>query len=213
MKEETLGGELLDTETFPNRETALATLDWAAERNPGNWICHSRVAGDAALRIASATPGMDAEKASVCCLLHDIGRYVGVVRARHQIEGYRFCMERGWTDVARICLTHTYPLNDVRRYNEYWDVDEADKRFIETYVRNAEYTPYDYLAQLVDYLALPSGFCILEKRMVDVARRHGTDEGLVARWNRLFELKAYFDDKAGVNIYSLLPGIRENSIL
>lgn len=199
--------------TFPSWETATDTLDWAAERNPGNWVLHSRVAGDAARRIASAVPEMDAEKASICCLLHDIGRYVGVVRARHQIEGYRFCMERGWTDVARICLTHTYPIQDMRRYDEYWDVGEADKRFIESYIQNAEYSPYDFLAQLVDYLSLPAGFCILEKRMVDVVRRHGVDEGLVVRWNRLFELKAYFDRETGANIYSLLPGIQENSIL
>lgn len=197
---------------YPSREEALVTLAWAETRNPGNWIRHSRVAGDAAFRIASAVPGMDPERASICCLLHDIGRYVGVVRARHQIEGYRFCMERGWDEAARICLTHTYPLQDIRRYNEYWDIDENEKRFLADFILGADYTAYDRLAQLVDYLALPTGFCIIEKRMVDVGRRHGVDAGSIARWNRVFELKEEFDREIGGNLYMLLPGIAENSI-
>lgn len=197
---------------YPSYRTAAATLRWAETLNPGNWIRHSIVAGKAAARIAGAVPGMDVEKARVCCLLHDIGRYVGVVKARHQIEGYRFCMERGWEDVARICLTHTYPLNDIRRYNEYWDISDEEKKFLAEFIASAEYSDYDRLGQLVDYLALPTGFCIIEKRMVDVGRRHGVDAGVVQRWDKVFELKAYFDGLAGVNIYTLLPGITANSI-
>lgn len=197
---------------YPSYRTAAATLRWAETLNPGNWIRHSIVAGKAAARIAGAVPGMDVEKARVCCLLHDIGRYVGVVKARHQIEGYRFCMERGWDDAARICLTHTYPLNDIRRYNEYWDISDEEKKFLAEFIASAEYSDYDRLGQLVDYLALPTGFCIIEKRMVDVGRRHGVDAGVVRRWDKVFELKAYFDGLAGVNIYTLLPGITANSI-
>ena len=80
------------------------------------------------------------------------------------------------------------------------------------FILGADYTAYDRLAQLVDYLALPTGFCIIEKRMVDVGRRHGVDAGSIARWNRVFELKEEFDREIGGNLYMLLPGIAENSI-
>ena len=38
---------------------------------------------------------------------------------------------------------------------------------METFVKNAVYDDYDRLVQLCDALALPSGFCLLEKRFVD----------------------------------------------
>ena len=85
-------------------------------------------------------------------------------------------------------------------------------RFLADFILGADYTAYDRLAQLVDYLALPTGFCIIEKRMVDVGRRHGVDAGSIARWNRVFELKEEFDREIGGNLYMLLPGIAENSI-
>lgn len=197
---------------YPDRDLAHETLRWAETRNPGKWIKHCETAGDAAFRIASHVPGMDPERAYVSCLLHDIGRYVGIVRARHQIAGYEFCMERGWTAVARICLTHTYPIRDLKRYNEYWDITPEEKQFLADYIASAEYDDYDRLGQLIDYLSLPTGFCILEKRIVDVGRRHGVDATAVDRWNRLFDLKDYFDKRTGGNVYDLLPGIAENSV-
>ena len=54
---------------------------------------------------------MDADKAYVVGLLHDIGRRVGIVNIpKHVYEGYLFCMEKGWDEVARVCMTHSYPL-------------------------------------------------------------------------------------------------------
>ena len=34
---------------------------------------------------------------------------VGIVNIpRHVYEGYKFCMEKGWEEAARICMTHSY---------------------------------------------------------------------------------------------------------
>lgn len=33
-----------------------------------------------------------------CC--NDIGRYAGVSSEKHLIDGYRYCMERGWDKAA-----------------------------------------------------------------------------------------------------------------
>jgi hypothetical protein len=49
--------------------------------------------------------------------------------------------------------------------------------------------------------------------MIDVARRYGINKDSVERWNKIFELKDYFNRKTGSNIYRYLPNIEENTIL
>lgn len=76
--------------------------------------------------------------------------------------------------------------------------------------RSYQLNPYDHLLQLADALGSAEGFCIIEKRVVDVALRYGEMPGMIEKWRRMFELKQYFDQLAGCNIYDLLPGIKEN---
>jgi hypothetical protein len=51
----------------------------------------------------------------------------------------------------------------------------------------------------------------MEKRLVDVALRHGLPEFTLVKWKAFMELKKYFDGKCGCNIYSFLPNVMENS--
>ncbi len=94
---------------LPTKEEAEKELYIAGELNPGPWVKHSINVGIAARNIAEKIPGMDAEKAYILGVLHDIGRRVGIVNIpKHVYEGYLFCMEKGWDEVARICMTHSY---------------------------------------------------------------------------------------------------------
>ena len=71
------------------------------------WVQHSRNVGIAARNIAGRVSGLDPDKAYTLGLLHDIGRRVGVVGVvRHVWEGYRYCMENWWDEVARVCICH-----------------------------------------------------------------------------------------------------------
>lgn len=79
------------------------------------------------------------------------------------------------------------------------------------FIKNAVYDDYDRLVQLCDALALPSGFCLLEKRFVDVAIRYGTPPVTVARWKKILEIKMLFEEKIGGSIYKQLPGVVENT--
>ncbi len=72
---------------------------------------------------------------------------------------------------------------------------------------------YDLLIQLCDSLAVDYGFCILEKRFVDVARRYGIWENSVERWNATFAIKEYFEAKMGCSIYDVLPDIGKTTLL
>jgi hypothetical protein len=121
-------------------------------------------------------------------------------------------MERGWNDVARICLTHCHATKDVTKSVGKWDVPQEDFEFSKKYIETVEFDDYDRLVQLSDCLAMPTGFCMVEKRFIDVALRYGVNQYSVEKWKKTIELKEYFDGKTGCSIYTLLPGIIENSL-
>ena len=92
-----------------------------------------------------------------------------------------------------------------------FDMSREDYQFIEEFVAGAVYDDYDRLVQLCDALALPSGFCLLEKRFVDVTIRYGVHPATVDRWKKILELKSYFEGQIGGSIYALFPGAVESS--
>ena len=196
----------------PDRKTAEKALQEAYRSNPGVWADHSRYVAMACENIASRCPDLDSEKAYILGLLHDIGRYPGVTSERHLIDGYRYCMEHGWEKAAQICISHAFMLQDIHTSIGKFDVSEADYKFMEQFVKNAVYDDYDRLVQLCDSLALPTGFCILEKRFVDVTIRYGVHPATIDRWKRILEIKDYFEKKMGCAIYEVLPGVMENSL-
>ena len=184
-----------------------------AERlNPGPWVDHSRYVAMACRNIASRCPGLDADMAYIYGLLHDIGRYAGRTSERHLIDGYRYCMERGWEKAAQICISHAFMVKDISSSIGVFDMPPEDKAFMAEFVENAVYDDYDYLVQLCDALALPTGFCLLEKRFVDVAIRYGTHPATVERWRAVLRIRDHFEATIGCSIYDCLPGAIENSL-
>ena len=186
-------------------------LEKAEKLNPGPWAAHSRYVAAACKYIAMCCSGLSADQAYILGLLHDIGRYAGVSSEKHLIDGYRYCMKHEWEKAAQICISHAFMIQDIHTSIGIFDVGKEDYEFMEQFIRNAVYDDYDRLVQLCDALALPTGFCLLEKRFVDVAIRYGTHPSTVERWKKILEIKDIFDKKAGCSIYDLLPGVMENS--
>ena len=120
-------------------------------------------------------------------------------------------MERGWKKAAQICISHAFMIPDIDTSIGVFDVAEADYQFMKEFIKNAVYDNYDRLVQLCDALSLPTGFCILEKRFVDVTIRYGMHPATVDRWLKILEIKSLFEKKTGCSIYDLLPGVIENS--
>ena len=83
-----------------NRKIAEIELERAHSINPGKWADHSRYAALACQNIAARCSDLSADDAYCYGLLHDIGRYAGITSEKHLIDGYRFCMERGWEKPA-----------------------------------------------------------------------------------------------------------------
>lgn len=194
-----------------NRQTAEQALEEASKTNPGAWTDHSRYVAEACKNIASHCTNLSAGNAYIYGLLHDIGRYAGVSSERHLMDGYRYCMERGWEKAAQICISHAFMIQDIDTSIGVFDVSDEDYLFMKEFVANAVYDDYDRLVQLCDSLALPTGFCLLEKRFVDVTIRYGVHPATIDRWKKVLEIKALFEKKIGCSIYDLLPGVVENS--
>ncbi len=193
-------------------EQAKNELKIAVQRNPGRWEQHSWVTADNARRIAEKVPGMDPEKAYMMGLLHDIGRRNGVTGMLHVIDGYDYLMQLGEPELADICITHSFATRNVEHFEGRHDCSPEQKAFLKDFVAKKDFDDYDKLIQLCDAVSLPAGACIVEKRLVDVALRYGVQDYTLERWRIFLELKKYFDTLCGCDIYTLLPGVMENSM-
>ena len=192
-------------------KTAELELEKASKLNPGTWTDHSRYVALACRNIAAKCGELSEEKAYIFGLLHDIGRYAGVTSEKHLLDGYRYCMEQGWKKAAQICISHAFMIQDIATSIGKFDMSEEEYQFMKQFVAQAEYDDYDRLVQLCDALALPSGFCLLEKRFVDVTIRYGFHASTIDRWKKILEIKEMFEQKMGGSIYDVLPGVIENS--
>lgn len=196
---------------LPTREEAEEELELAGEMNPGPWIKHSVNVGIAARNIAEKISVLDADKAYIVGILHDIGRRVGIVNIpKHVYEGYIYCKNKGWDEVAKICMTHSY----VRMSDEFdYEPSTKEETEIKKYIMGCKTDDYDRLIQLCDALATDYGFVIIEKRFVDVTRRYGIMEGYIKGWENIFEIKDTFEKLMKCSIYDVLPDIGRTTLL
>ncbi len=196
---------------IPTRETVQALLAEAEQLNPGPWVPHSIYVGEAARAIAARHPELDAETAYILGYLHDIGRREGVTDMRHILDGYTYLHDMGYEDAAQICMTHSFAIQELGAAAGQWDCTADELRFIADYLGRVRYTDYDRLIQLCDALALPSGFCVIEKRFVDVTMRRGFNDYTIPRWKGCLDIQRHFEAIIGCSVYAVLPGVVENT--
>ena len=198
---------------LPTKEEAENILVWGHNKNPGPWLYHSKVVAKTAEKIALKCD-MDGNEAYVLGLLHDIGRYEGITGLRHVLAGYNLMIEKGYVNNARICLTHSFPNKDINSIFGEIDCTEDEILKIKMEIENYEYNDYDMLIQLCDSICMAEGVCLLEVRLIDVARRYNTcNQIILNKWNAFFEIKKHFDNMCGINIYELFyEEIIKNSI-
>jgi HD domain len=195
---------------IPTLSEAEKLLTEAEKRNPGLWVAHSRNVALAAKCIAEHS-NLDAEAAYILGLLHDIGRQEGVTNMRHAIDGYTFLNSLGYDDAARIALTHSFPYKHADAIFGHWDCTIEERKMVEDFLEATTFDDYDRLLQLCDCLALPTGLCLLEKRMIDVALRHGVNEYTVPKWKAFVDIQKELEQKMGQSIYKILPGVVETT--
>jgi len=186
---------------IPTREKAEELLRDGEACNPGAWADHSRAVAMCAEKIAAACGDMDTEKAYVLGLLHDIGRKFGVKHMGHIYDGYHYMTELGYDEAARICLSHSFSIQKLEDYIGKWDVPQEEQQELRALLAEMVYDDYDRLIQVCDSLA---GITVvdMEERMADVKRRYGSYPQ--DKWDRNLELKGYFEEKMGQDIYTVV---------
>ena len=196
---------------LPSLTQAHELLEKAAGLNPGPWVEHSRHTAIAAHNIAARHPRLDPDDAYILGLLHDIGRRFGRTAMRHVLDGYLYLESLGYPDAARISLTHSFPIQNAMACAGAWDCTPEELAFVTYSLQQAIYTEYDHLIMICDSITLPGGFCLMEKRLVDVALRHGFNDWTIRKWKAYFSLKQQLEDEIGLSIYDVLPGVVENT--
>lgn len=187
---------------LPTKKEAEILLQEAELCNPGPWGNHSRVAAHCAEKIAEACGDMDTEKAYVLGLLHDIGRKFGIRHLGHVSDGYSYMLSLGYDEAARICLTHSFNNQRLDEYIGKNDTSAEEFALIENALKATLMDDYDKLIQLCDALAGSEGVLNIEERMLDVKSRYGFYPQ--AKWDSNMNLKLYFEQKAGKDIYDIV---------
>ena len=190
---------------LPSCEEAKKILKDSEPLNPGPWGNHCWLVALCAEKIAAAV-GLDENKAYVCGLLHDIGRRFGVRHLGHVTGGYFYMMSLGFDEVAKICLTHSFPCNSIDDYIGNFDITAEELNLLQEKLKSVEFDDYDRLIQLCDSLAGGESIMTIEERMNDVKNRYGFYPK--AKWNKNLEIKDYFEEKLGKDIYSVIKKIK-----
>ena len=201
----------------PSIDEANLLLTEAEVLFPGPWVQHSIFTAEAAKLIAENCEELNSEVAYVLGLLHDIGRRDGfpngITTIGHLLGGYNYSKKLGYDLLAKICITHSCPTKSINDIDDIVNKNCSveDYHFVANFLDKVEYNDYHKLIQLCDALALPNGFTLIEKRLVDVALRHGVNEYVVPKWKEFMKLKNYFEEKMKKSVYSILPGVIQNT--
>lgn len=187
---------------LPTREKAEELLREAEACNPGPWGNHSRTVAHCAEKIAEGCDDMDADKAYIVGLLHDIGRKFGARHLGHVSDGYSYMMSLGYDEAARICLTHSFNTHALDEYIGKFDVTGEELKLIKDALGAISMDEYDRLVQLCDALAGAEGVLNMEERMGDIKRRYGAYPQ--KKWDENLYLRKHFEEKTGRDIYEVV---------
>ena len=187
---------------LPTREYAEVLLRDAEKCNPGPWGDHSRTVAHCAEKIARTCGDMDADKAYILGLMHDIGRKFGVRHLGHVSDGYAYMISLGYDEVAKVCLTHSFNNQSIDEYVGKVDTTEEELSLIKEKLASVCFDEYDRLIQLCDALAGSDRVLDIEERMEDVKKRYGFYPQ--AKWDSNINLKKHFEAKTGKSIYTVV---------
>ena len=184
-------------------------LDYGGNEIKDEYIFHTRSVAQTASKIAAAV-NLNSEKAYILGLLHDCGRRVDEFRGGrfHAVEGFDMMMKLGYAEVARICISHSFPQPDfdIKNYPKF---SKADLLYAKKILNNMVYDDYDYLIQFCDLLFEGLNMVGINTRVRGIMRRYGLPfQNVSALWENGRRLKKYFDDKLGKDIYDFL-GIKD----
>ena len=173
-------------------------------RNVGEDIkLHIQLVALGAEIISSKIPEMNTRKAYILGLLHDVDKIIDEKEEFHGLSGYRMMMDKGYDDVAKICLTHSFTNKDFKITDFGYNQDDMQK--CKEMISQLEYDDYARLIQLCDLLVNTFKFDDMRKRFVFIKNKYNVSiVSIKDKYRNALKLKYYFDKKCGCDIYKLL---------
>ena len=169
------------------------------------YIYHTTGVAESAYKIAQKC-NLDPQKAYVAGLLHDYGKIQNEKQTgfAHFLYGYEKMTELGFGFIAKICLTHSFPIKDFSfcDYSSYKKEDLIEAKNILSII---EYDVYDRLIQLSDIFFEGMNKVTYQERIEGIKKRYNLTDMQIKVLKTGAEMnKAYFDSVCGCNNYNLL---------
>lgn len=182
--------------------------DWEQSDQHKRVYEHSKTVANAAKIIASNTTKLDANKAYVFGIMHDIGKFYLTQdkKYKHPRMGYDLLKDR-YPEIAVICLTHPFP--DFTSYEHilhysHDDEDEAQKVF--GLLSHIEKNIYIELIQFCDKISRVSDYITWEEKLDWYLKTYDLDpDELVNQYStHLLRIKQKLDNMTHTDVYKLL---------
>ena len=185
--------------SYPRIEIAEGILQKRKEIRSGSWVQHSKNTAFIARKISEKS-GMNGELAYCMGLLHDIGRSFTEGQFQHIAEGYRYMNQLGYDEIARICLTHSFAVQDIHSYVGKMDISVADVAEFQTLLKEVQYNDYDRLIQFCDCISTEDGFVLPEQKFVRSVFQYGMNKFTVQKWKEVLAIGRHFGRKIGMDL-------------
>ncbi len=151
--------------------------------------------------------GLDEEKAFVLGLLHDIGKSRSERQEKifHGLEGYNQMMNMGYSKVAQICITHSFPSADFNDNNYLFYKKMGILPQIHKLMKQMSLDDYDYMVQLCDLFFEGLNKTNFENRFKGIMNRYNLSlENISELYQNALKNKKHFDERACVDVYKVL---------
>lgn len=167
------------------------------------WVKHCINVGIASGRIARKL-GLDGDFAEACGYLHDVGRKIS--HPAHVVEGYRYLVNRGYDEMARYCITHSFIDSDIHLIAG-GPLQADTETLVAPYLETHPATIYDNIVQLCDLFCSEEGFTTVEKRLLNISARTGIYSNSYEHFCSALKLKERIEKQMGCSLYSLFPEV------
>lgn len=191
--------------SYPSIEKAKEILQVRKQVRSGNWIRHSENVAWAAEKIAQQI-GMNQELAYCMGLLHDIGRSFTGGQFLHIVKGYEYMNQLGYDEIARICLTHSFAIQDVYSYVGKMDISPSDVVKYQKLLGQIKYNDYDRLIQFCDCISTESGFVLPKQKFTQQTFQYGMNSFTMEKRKAVLAIGEHFERKIGRNVNEFLKG-------
>lgn len=187
------------------QESLSGILSHAKPNIQMEYIYHTTGVAEAAFKIA-LNSGLDPQKAYICGLLHDYGKIQDekTTGKAHFLVGYEKMISLGYDFVAKICLSHSFPIKDFcfEDYSSYTDEALTKTKAI---LSSVEYDDYDRLIQLCDIFFEGMNKVTYQQRIKSIKNRYNlTDKQVKNLTTGAEKNKKHFDKLCGCDIYKIL---------